>query len=165
MTKIVSNASPIIALSRIGMLSLLPLLFDQIFMPNAVYEEITQAGILRPGAAETELAVANGVITLFTVKDQILVEHLSGKLHRGELEVIIGAKEIGLQTVLIDEKAARKLADTFLISSIGTLGILLLANQFNLIQDLQFYLDALLGIGFRINKDMYQRIQRQISEG
>ena len=131
---------------------------------NTIYEEITQAGVLRPGAAETELAVVNGAITLFTVKDQTLVKHLSGRLHRGELEVIIGAKEIGIQTVLIDEKSARKLADTFLISSIGTLGILLLSKQLKLIYDLPSYLDALLGIGFRINKDMYQRIMQQVSE-
>ncbi|MHB1630209.1 MAG: DUF3368 domain-containing protein, partial [Bacilli bacterium] len=92
------------------------------------------------------------------------VGKLSGKLHRGELEVIVGAKELGIQTVLIDEKAARKLADTFLMDSIGTLGILILAKRAKLVNDVQPYLDALLSTGFRIHKDIYRRILQEAGE-
>lgn len=45
------------------------------------------------------------------------------------LEVIIGAKELGMEVVIIDEKSARRLADTFLLNSIGTVGLLLFAKR------------------------------------
>ena len=40
---------------------------------------------------------------------------LYGRLHFGELEVIVGAKELGIDFAIIDEHAARKMASEFLI--------------------------------------------------
>ncbi|WP_126428801.1 hypothetical protein [Brevibacillus marinus] len=40
MSKIISNSSPIVGLSILGKLSLLKELFDEVFIPEAVYQEI-----------------------------------------------------------------------------------------------------------------------------
>ncbi len=49
--KVVGNATPLIALSLINRLDLLPALFEEIVVPRAVYEEIVVQGGGRVGAA------------------------------------------------------------------------------------------------------------------
>ncbi len=49
--KVVVNATPLIALSLINRLELLPALFEEITVPRAVYEEIVVQGSGRVGAA------------------------------------------------------------------------------------------------------------------
>jgi len=49
--KVVVNATPLIALSLINRLDLLPALFEEIVVPRAVYEEIVVQGGGRAGVA------------------------------------------------------------------------------------------------------------------
>mgnify|MGYP004729017051 FL=1 len=42
-----------------------------------------------------------------------MVKDLYGKLHYGELEVIVGAKELDILLAIIDERAARRMASEF----------------------------------------------------
>lgn len=58
----------------------------------------------------------------------MLVEQLYGKMHKGELEVIIAAKELSREFVLIDEKTARNFAEMNLLSPIVTIGLLVVAK-------------------------------------
>jgi len=53
---VVSNSSPLIALSRLAYLNLLNSLYNQILIPQAVYQEVVQAGKGREGVT----AVASG---------------------------------------------------------------------------------------------------------
>ncbi len=62
------------------------------------------------GKKELQEAIERGEFKLYHVQNAEMVRKLYGKLHEGELEVIVGAKELGLRYVLIDESAARKLA-------------------------------------------------------
>jgi predicted nucleic acid-binding protein len=48
----VVNSTPLIALSIVGHLTLLPALFDEIFVPPSVYEEVVQKGLGRSGSRE-----------------------------------------------------------------------------------------------------------------
>ncbi|WP_244083925.1 hypothetical protein [Desulforhabdus sp. TSK] len=50
--KVVSNASPLINLARIGRLSLLPRIFDRLLIPEAVWQEVVEEGQGQPGADE-----------------------------------------------------------------------------------------------------------------
>ncbi|MEN8219870.1 MAG: hypothetical protein ABFS56_26685 [Pseudomonadota bacterium] len=45
--KVVSNTTPIISLSAIGQLSLLPKLFGKVYVPKAVYKEIKSKEAIR----------------------------------------------------------------------------------------------------------------------
>lgn len=87
-----------------------------------------------------------------------------GKLHFGELEVIVSAKELGLQSAIIDEKAARKMASEFLIDTIGILGILLLAKQKNLIDCVKPDIDKLRMNGYRIADELYYQLLDKAGE-
>ena len=42
---VVSNASPLIIMSKLGQLTLLPQLYDQVLIPQAVYEEVVVVGL------------------------------------------------------------------------------------------------------------------------
>ena len=42
---VVSNASPLIIMSKLGQLTLLPQLYDQVLIPQAEYEEVVVVGL------------------------------------------------------------------------------------------------------------------------
>lgn len=50
--KVVSDASPLIALARIDCLELLPKLYDRVLIPSEVYAEVAVAGAGLPGAGQ-----------------------------------------------------------------------------------------------------------------
>lgn len=50
--RVVSNSTPIIALSRIGKLDILRVVFGTIEIPEAVFNEVVKEGASRPGANE-----------------------------------------------------------------------------------------------------------------
>ncbi len=53
---IVSNASPLISLARIGKLDLLRQLYGVLFIPEAVWHEVVIEGVGQPGADEVKAA-------------------------------------------------------------------------------------------------------------
>jgi predicted nucleic acid-binding protein len=53
---VVADATPLIALAKIGQLAWLPDLFGEILVPDAVYTEIVIAGSGRSGAEEIRTA-------------------------------------------------------------------------------------------------------------
>jgi len=60
--RIVSNSTPLIALSRVNELELLHSLFGTIIIPSAVYNEVVLEGAGRPGVKE--VADAFWILTL-----------------------------------------------------------------------------------------------------
>lgn len=50
--RVVSNSTPLIALSRIGKLDILRVVFGTIAIPEAVFNEVVKDGASRPGANE-----------------------------------------------------------------------------------------------------------------
>jgi len=103
---LVVNSGPLISLARIGQLELLPALFDDIAIPQAVFEEVTRDPAL-PGAD----AIAQAEwLRVVNVTDRKAVERLSVSLDAGESEVLVLAKQIG-GTAAIDERRGRSLAE------------------------------------------------------
>ena len=114
-SKIITNSTPIIGLSILGQLHLLAELFEEVYIPEAVYNEIVHSDTPRRyGKNELKTLVSMGTFTLYAVENSDTVKKLYGRLHEGELEVIVGAKELDLQFVAIDEHAARTMAKLFL---------------------------------------------------
>lgn len=164
-SRIVTNSTPIIGLSILGHLELLADLFEQVYVPKAVYQEIVHSESPRKyGKNELTKLVNDGVFTLYQVENSTMVRKLYGKLHEGELEVVVGAKELDLQFVEIDEHAARTLAKTVLLKPIGTIGILILAKKLSKIEEVKPLLDTLLSNGFHISKKLYQQALVQAGE-
>lgn len=165
MKKIIINSTPIISLSIIGKLSLLHELFEEVYVPEAVYQEIVNGKSKKKyGRKELQKSVEEGNIKLLQIKNKQLVNTLYGKLHEGELEVIIGAKELGLLNVLLDERAARSLSKTLLLRPIGTVGILLLAKEKGKIENVKPFLDQLIANGIYLSKSLYNQVLNETEE-
>lgn len=131
---VVSNASPVIFLSKLGVLDLLAQCFDEIHIPVAVKSEIGDVAL--PEFIQ---------ITAISEFGQHYVSGAIGALHAGELEAIRLAEEIGADLVILDDLRARQKAKTQNQKVIGTLGILKLAQEKGLLEKATFvgYLDAL----------------------
>ncbi len=120
--KVVVNATPLIALSLINQLELLNQLFDEVIIPDAVYQEVVISGASKPGAIELKNA---SWIQVQSVTPSSTIEPLLLGLDRGELQVILLAISIKPDWVIIDEKLARRVAKVIGLSVKGTVGILL----------------------------------------
>ncbi|MEI3611874.1 DUF3368 domain-containing protein [Pseudogracilibacillus sp. SO30301A] len=155
--RVISNATPIIGVSIIDQFHLLSDLFEKVYVPEAVYREVVLSeSISVHGKAELKAMIVEKKFHLLKVENSNLVNKLYGKLHEGELEVIVGAKEHDIKIVVIDEKSARELAKTFLLRPIGTVGVLIFAKEKGLINEVKVFLDTLMDYNFNISKKVYQ---------
>lgn len=165
MNRIVTNATPIIGLSILGKLDILTELFDEVFVPEAVYKEITISNSLNDyGKLELGKMVEEEKVFLVEIENSNLVNKLYGKLHEGELEVIVAAKELDIEIVAIDEKAARTLAKTFQLRPIGTVGILILGKERGYISEVRPLLNKLIKHHFHISKLLYNQVLKLVNE-
>ena len=156
--RVVSNATPLIALSRIRRFHLLRDLFSEVTIPSAVYEEVVNAGKGRAGGPEVEKAQW---VIHHQVKNKDLVAFLRISLDAGEAETIALAKEINADLVLLDDNDGRNVAGSVGINFTGTIGLLLRYYQGQR-ADFKEAMDELLGQGFRLSKTEYQKILEQI---
>ncbi len=91
--KVVSNASPLIALARIGHLDSLHTLYPLVLIPAEVYNEVVVAGAGMPGAA----AVAKADwIRVSEVQDTEGLAQATSRtgLGAGEVSAVLLAKEL-----------------------------------------------------------------------
>ncbi len=84
MSKAVLNSSVIIALSNLGYLNKLQVIFKKILVAKAVYEEICIAGQGLMGEHELQEAVKTNLIEVKEVKNRLLVNALLDPLDLGE---------------------------------------------------------------------------------
>ncbi|HSD58564.1 MAG TPA: DUF3368 domain-containing protein [Methanotrichaceae archaeon] len=149
----VSNSTPLIALSKIGRLDLLRDYFDEVLIPEEVYDEVVRRGGNLAGAAEV---ASYNWIKVENVMNRVAVETLSITLDKGEAEAIILSKEKNA-LLIIDDGDGRKTAELLGLKITGTVGILLLASQDGKL-DLKRTMDDLKVVGFRLSNKEYERI-------
>lgn len=159
---IVSNTTPLIGLASIGRFDLLRQLFGEIIIPMAVYDESVITG-REIGGAKREVSEANW-IKISEVQDRIAVDVLLDELDLGEAEVIVLARELGADWVLMDEKKGRRKLNQLGIQKIGTLGILLKAKEMNLIASIQNELVQLHEKGFSISQLVIKTVFERADE-
>jgi predicted nucleic acid-binding protein len=121
---VVVNATPLIALSILGRLDILHQLFDEVLVPPAVYEEVVTQGVERIGA--TAVAKADWLQVVSPTATATIEPLLLG-LDEGEMQVLLLAREVQPDWVLIDEKLGRRVARGMNLPLKGTLGVLLTA--------------------------------------
>ena len=105
----VSDASILIHLSAIGRFHLLMDLFQEIVIPEGVYEEVVVEGWGLPGSLETAEAIRSGFIAVKGVVDREEVRNIIRKYNNAE--VIQLAKEMNAEVVLADEEEVREEAE------------------------------------------------------
>lgn len=159
---LVLDASPLITLARIGSLSLLRPLADQIVISEAVYAECVSHAAGRPGSIE--IAQADW-ITRRKVEHRARVEQLHTRIGLGEAETIILAREIGANAIVVlDDATARRFAELEGCRVVGLLGLLVVAKQRGLVSAVRPLLNAMRSSGFFIGDDLSMTILRQVDE-
>lgn len=159
--KIVSNASPLIFLAKIGKLELLG--NYEVIIPKQVYEEInkgTKTG--REDAQKIKSLVEKSIIKAEEIGIDNEIEKQN--LGKGEKAVISLAINKKIDVILLDERKARRIAKFYKLKPKGTIGILIEACNNNRIskQELKESLQKLLKEGYRINETLLLEILSEI---
>ena len=150
---VISNSTPLIALSRINKFGLLREYFGEIHIPKEVFNEVVTRGGNLSGAEEVASAEW---IKVENTGDKIAVESLSITLDKGEAEAIVLAREMNA-LLIIDDGDGRRTAESLGLKITGTLGILLLAREDGKL-DLKTAIDDLMAAGFRLSEKEYKKI-------
>ena len=152
---IVVNSTPLISLSIINQLDLLRLIFDYVYIPVAVHNEVIIKGEGKNG--HTELLSADW-IQVINIKNTSMKQAMLARLDEGEAEVIALANELKIERVCIDEIAGRRYACFMGLDTIGTLGILLIAKKRGFVDEVKPLMDKLIDNHIYIDKRLYQDI-------
>lgn len=121
---VIANTTPLNYLILTGLVDVLPRLFMEVLIPEAVYVELQRE--------ETPEAVRQWIRsrpTWLQVKPVHLADTLSIKLHPGERDAILLAKQEGIKLVIIDESRGRRAAKQERLQVVGTLGVLYEASK------------------------------------
>lgn len=117
---VVADTTPLNYLILIDEVSLLPVLFGQVLLPHAAFNELQHSKTpLKVRQWIAHLPAWLEVRTVGPVASPLLMS-----LDIGEREAIQLALELGVSTVLIDEAEGRQVAEALHLEVRGTLGIL-----------------------------------------
>jgi len=161
---IVSNATPLIYLSKVGKLELLKRVFGEVYIPEEVKIEAVDRGkeLRRRDAFVIERAIEDGWLRVSRAKPvKIPIE-----LEAGETAAISLAKKLGVREVLIDEVSARTAARLLGLQPRGTIFVLLKVlekGEMNLNEFLET-LNELVKHGFRLREEVYIEAIRKARE-
>ncbi|MFB2898227.1 DUF3368 domain-containing protein [Aerosakkonemataceae cyanobacterium BLCC-F50] len=159
--KVISNTTPLINFAAINRLDILQTMFGQIVIPQAVYDETTGSSF--PDSQVVLQAISSGWLQVCRVST--IAREISLTLDEGEREAIALAIETGEQRILLDEREARQVAQSLGLQVIGTLGILLLAKNQQIIPQVEPLLDAMIDTAqYWVNPTLYQQVLRQAGE-
>jgi predicted nucleic acid-binding protein len=145
---VVVNTTPIIALSLVGQLDLLRLLYGQVLVPPSVEAEVLAGG--RDGIGRSELKDATW-LRVAPLQDPSRADLLAD-LDRGEAEVLALAQELNADLVIIDERLARLHAKRLGLTLTGTLGVLLRAKMLGHVKTVEPLIARLRQGGIRLSE-------------
>jgi len=155
---VVADSSPLIYLSRVGALHLLPALFEDVVVPRAVWDEAVERRPSAPGVDALRHA------RWLRVVDEPSPQSDLG-LDPGETAAILVAESLRADLLLIDERVGRKVAQARGLAVRGTLGVLVHARRRALLPALKPVLDALVAEGFRIAPALIRESLAHVGEG
>lgn len=164
--KVITNASPLIYLAKIGRLRLLKLLFSHVSLPYAVYREVVERGLAenRPDAAEVKAAVNQGWLKVIQIKSNPELASALDQIDAGEAETLSLARQEKTEIVLVDDGAARRLAKALGLTPHGTVYVILCAlKRKHLSEDeAKAALAQLIEAGFRLSPEIYSKALAEI---
>lgn len=134
---IVADSSALVALATCDALELLAALYDDVKVPQAVFDEVTISG--KPEVRTLTEFLTERVVPV----DITQFVFMAGGLGKGEIEAMLLYKVIAADFLLIDDRRARAVAESNGIRCIGALGILLLAKHRNLISHITPFVSIL----------------------
>jgi predicted nucleic acid-binding protein len=130
---LIADSSALIALAHCDFLENLETLFGEIKIPEAVYKEVIHES--KPESEKLKQFLLQKIEKV-NIQDYLIIEGLLGS---GEMEAMALYKKLNADWLLVDDEKARKAARFNKIKIIGSLGVLLLAKEKKLIQNIRPY--------------------------
>ena len=132
-----SDSGPMFSLAVVGQLKILNDIFGKVFIPTAVWEEVTM---------EKDSQFYHMILDFFQDKVKAIsgFNELTFIMDYGESEAVILYNELEADYLLIDDKKARSIAENFGMQCVGTIGVLSAAKDKGIIKELKPKFEQLL---------------------
>lgn len=137
---IISDTSCLIILSNIGQLELLHKMYGEIVITPEILEEYQD--------------VVPDWIVVQTVSDKYRQRILELQIDKGEASAIALALEIPGSTLILDDKKARKVAQSLNLIFTGTIGVIVKAKLSGIIPEVKSILEMIKKTNFRISAEL-----------
>ena len=147
---VITDTSCLIAFSKIDALDVLHKLYKKVVVSKEIAEEFSEPLPLW--------------IEILEVSNKNYQKILETLLDKGEASAIALALELKNALLVLDDLKARKEAQKLGLKITGTLGILFLAKEKNIISSLKIYLDKLQQINFRIADNIVFELLKKSKE-
>lgn len=147
---IISDTSCLILLSKIGHLSTLEKVYQEVLITPEIQSEYGEA--------------LPDFIQVRKVKALATQRALQQQVDIGEASALALALENSDPLLIVDDKQARRLADQLGVAFTGTLGILVRAKQSKQISSLKDVLEQIQKTDFRISERLINLILKQVGE-
>lgn len=156
---VVSDTTPILSLLKAGHMDLLRDLFGTVIVQEAVYSELT----INPVFEDEKSEIANcPYIVIEKVSNQEsvqLLRNIAG-LDAGESEALILYGEKNADLLFIDEHKGRGVAKKMSVQYVGTMGILMMAYDKDIItpSEVKRCLEILLDNDIRLSRNLCNKV-------
>jgi len=153
--QIVSNTSPLIILKKCECIFILDNLFDSVLIPKSVQKELFKK--------EKGFFSSLKTLKVTEPKDFNLVKVLRLIVDEGEAEAIVLAMELNLP-LLIDDRKGRRVAEKLGLKFIGTLGLLKIAKEREIISEVKPFIQKFLDKGYYLDEKLIKRFLESVGE-
>ena len=153
------DTSPLLVLAKTERLELLGTLYDAVWIPSAVLEEVTDPD--RSDSRTIRQWTGNeSSVTVHPVAKAVR-ESIPEDLGEGERAAIALAVARGADLVILDDQEGRRAARAEGLAVTGTIGVLIEAREAGHIDSLRVALDQAVDAGLWISETFYERILRE----
>lgn len=156
---VIADTTPVISLLKIKRLELLQKLFGEVFIPDAVYKELTSD---KRFAGEAYAVTNASYIRAVSVSNPgaVRILRMAEGLDQGESEAIVLTDELQADVLLMDEAKGRAVSGRMGITVMGTVGILISAYEDGLItsEEARMCIDGLQKSGRHIGERHYRML-------
>lgn len=162
---VVSDTTPIISLIKADHLELLEQLFQEVLVPEAVYQELTSNTTFEQEAEKVKNCPFIRIAKVDNLQSVTIFRKVTG-LDAGESEAIVLADERHASLLLMDEHKGRSVAKQMSLAMTGTIGILLQAYDEKLLSksETELCLQKMKECGIRISQVLYGLVTGHISK-
>lgn len=162
---VVSDTTPIISLMKAGQLELLQKIFGIVYIPEAVYRELTDNEAFSEEVRMVQVCEFLYAQKVGNGKSVTILQNFTG-LDAEESEAIILADEMNSDVLLMDEHKGRQVAKKLGITITGTIGILTQAFDEGMLtkEDVERCIERLKESGIRISEKLYQRLNMEMGK-
>jgi len=156
--KVFSNTTPFIAFASIDKITLLPQVFESIYIAESVYEECAEGGPVFVPDLKQEPWIN------IVADDNAVSLPVQFELDRGEKQTIALALQHDADVILMDERIGRRVAEYFGIRVTGTLGVLAKAKSMGLISSFHETAMDMRAQGIFFNVNLITRLATYLGE-